>query len=739
MANTKIQSEQIADSAIVTDRIAADAVTTAKIADNVALGGSPTTTTQSASDNSTKIATTEYVTTAISSLIDSAPSTLNTLNEIAAALNDDANFNTTVTNSIADKLPLGGGTLTGNLTLQYTYPRINFVDTNHDSDYSIINNDGSFSIYDITNNSHRLQISSAGAATFAGTISSGAITSTGLLTLTGASILLNESANNEQSVRVQNSTVTAYFGVEGSSANRFSGSAANNMFLGTTTADGIQLATNNTVRATINSSGDTIFNGDLRAATLQAHVGTDQGTQLTAFADSNGNTFLAGYKLTINTGANNNRTASLHIDNDHNVGVVGALTVGAVDEISGTTMYVKKDSAGNVNLQRWGEGTNGNSQSSYRFRIDQNFQFIANSGSGDNFLVDSADGHVSIGHGNAPSHEIDIRSSSHGIISILAGTNSSASLRLKNDNVDWDVNCQTNDSFALYQHSYAGSSTGLQPITVLPNGNVGINKSVPDEKLTVNVATASASKDSLSVQNTGVSSAGHAVGMRFQYNTAVPAAIRTHLTDTSSGAGHLSLLTTVDGTANNLVSRVKVHPAGHVSINSTQTGTEKTGGLVLVGPIVTQGRFGNGQIGRNQSNGADFTSVSANWATHSSSGVTGSYSGAVKFTVPSAAGSAGQGYGSFCGIIQVSGYNGPAMTASFHGYQNQALYGATSSILSNNGSFSISLGINGSHGWYIEVDVPGITHPNAYIQLSHGGTSNSASIWDLNECVWTWS
>ncbi len=117
MANTKIQSEQIADLAIVTDRIAADAVTTAKIADNVALGGSPTTTTQSASDNSTKIATTEYVTTAISSLIDSAPSTLNTLNEIAAALNDDANFNTTVTNSIAAKLPLAGGTMTGALNM----------------------------------------------------------------------------------------------------------------------------------------------------------------------------------------------------------------------------------------------------------------------------------------------------------------------------------------------------------------------------------------------------------------------------------------------------------------------------------------------------------------------------------------------------------------------------------------------------------------------------------------------
>ncbi len=85
------------------------------IADDLALGGNPTTSTQSASDNTTKIATTAYVTTAIANLADSAPSTLNTLNELAAALGDDANFSTTVTNSIAAKLPLAGGTLTGDL------------------------------------------------------------------------------------------------------------------------------------------------------------------------------------------------------------------------------------------------------------------------------------------------------------------------------------------------------------------------------------------------------------------------------------------------------------------------------------------------------------------------------------------------------------------------------------------------------------------------------------------------
>ena len=49
-------------------------------------------------------ATQSYVNTQVSNLVDSAPGTLDTLNELAAALGDDADFSTTVTNSIATKL-----------------------------------------------------------------------------------------------------------------------------------------------------------------------------------------------------------------------------------------------------------------------------------------------------------------------------------------------------------------------------------------------------------------------------------------------------------------------------------------------------------------------------------------------------------------------------------------------------------------------------------------------------------
>jgi hypothetical protein len=62
-------------------------------------------------------ATKGYVDTQVSSLVDSAPGTLDTLNELAAALGDDPNFATTITNSLAGKLSLTGGTMTGAIAM----------------------------------------------------------------------------------------------------------------------------------------------------------------------------------------------------------------------------------------------------------------------------------------------------------------------------------------------------------------------------------------------------------------------------------------------------------------------------------------------------------------------------------------------------------------------------------------------------------------------------------------------
>ena len=67
--------------------------------------------------NSTDAATKGYVDTQVTNLIGGAPGALDTLNELAAALNDDASFNSTITTSIAAKLPLAGGTMSGAIAM----------------------------------------------------------------------------------------------------------------------------------------------------------------------------------------------------------------------------------------------------------------------------------------------------------------------------------------------------------------------------------------------------------------------------------------------------------------------------------------------------------------------------------------------------------------------------------------------------------------------------------------------
>ena len=69
-----------------------------------ALTGTPTAPTATAGTNTTQIASTAFVAAAIGALIDAAPGAMDTLNELAAALGDDPNFATTVTNALAGKL-----------------------------------------------------------------------------------------------------------------------------------------------------------------------------------------------------------------------------------------------------------------------------------------------------------------------------------------------------------------------------------------------------------------------------------------------------------------------------------------------------------------------------------------------------------------------------------------------------------------------------------------------------------
>ena len=94
--NKKISDDS---SAITTSRLTATTTITASLMAT----GETSVPTANAGNKSKTIANTEYVQNSIASLVDSAPDTLNTLNELAKALNNDPSFATTITNLIAEK------------------------------------------------------------------------------------------------------------------------------------------------------------------------------------------------------------------------------------------------------------------------------------------------------------------------------------------------------------------------------------------------------------------------------------------------------------------------------------------------------------------------------------------------------------------------------------------------------------------------------------------------------------
>jgi hypothetical protein len=87
---------------------------------NPALTGIPTAPTATDTTNTTQIATTEFVKTAVANLVNSAPEALNTLKELSDALGADANYATTVSTALGLKAPLASPTFSGTVSLPAT-------------------------------------------------------------------------------------------------------------------------------------------------------------------------------------------------------------------------------------------------------------------------------------------------------------------------------------------------------------------------------------------------------------------------------------------------------------------------------------------------------------------------------------------------------------------------------------------------------------------------------------------
>ena len=167
-----IDTAHIADANVTTAKIADDAITTAKIADDVALGGNPTTTTQTSGNNTTRIATTAFVTTAIAAISTSSAADDISTGDAAVTIGTSSGAITLDTPS-AIKLDadggevqfLDGGTEIGVVSMGSQ--NMNIESKVADKDIKFKGIDGSSDLTALT-----LDMSEAGAATFAGNVKS---------------------------------------------------------------------------------------------------------------------------------------------------------------------------------------------------------------------------------------------------------------------------------------------------------------------------------------------------------------------------------------------------------------------------------------------------------------------------------------------------------------------------------------------------------------------------------------
>ena len=520
-------------------------VTKVKLLDSaVAIPSAATATTQSASDNSTKLATTAYVTTALANLSDSAPSTLNTLNELAAALGDDANFSTTVTNSIAAKLPLAGGSLTGALDITAAGTHLKFKRSSFD-DFLLgtgtANNQNGLHITNSTDSATMISIhENAPASAFvmdnSGNIGIGTASPAVALDIAGSSTTqMRIQMSGQADTRVLSDTGTG--------------------IVGTYSNHPLTIKTNGSTAATIDTSGR-LLAGTTSVGARSAHTLARTGAFAAEILQQQTSAGASVLGLTYDGAAPNNTTDYFVYARDtagikHLVRANGeGFFAGSVGIGTASPTYTL-DVAGDMGINEY-IYHNDDTNTYMRFTDDA---WLVRAGGDDRIYVDGTNGRVGIGT-NSPGTELHVNSGSSNNNTRFESTDTEVRLQLKDTTGVAYIGARNDIRF--------GNDTTTERMRLDSNGKLGIGVTSVNALLHLN-----GDGDAIRVESTNSGAGGAQVdllhyspspadedvngvinfgGYYSGTNSAYAASIKSVWSDVSAKEGRLEFYTRDDST-----------------------------------------------------------------------------------------------------------------------------------------------------------------------------------------------